>query len=259
MAKSIGCDVKIIEFPYDCSFEDYDLIEKTIAEIKPKMITAVHCETPSGILNDLTTIGQLKKKYNVPLLYVDAVASIGAVHVNVDQNNIDLCLGGSQKVLGVPANSCFVSVSEHAWKIIEEVKYIGYDALLTFKNAIKTGYFPYTPSWVNVAQLFQATQNIFAEDFENVIKKHEDCSKIVIQKLKAAGIRLFPRKESYSSPTVTAAYIPDSFTWQEFDAKMRERGIVLGGNYGELAGKVFRIGHMGGQTNVDNLDLILES
>ncbi|MDL2227576.1 aminotransferase class V-fold PLP-dependent enzyme [Odoribacter sp. OttesenSCG-928-L07] len=255
MAKSIGCEVKTIEFPYDCSFEDHFLIEKTIAEFKPKMITAVHCETPSGILNDLTILGKLKKMYKVPLFYVDAVASVGAVHINADKHNIDLCLGGSQKALSVPANSCFMSVSDKAWSIIEEVGYQGYDALLPFKDVKTTGFFPYTPSWVNIAQLYQSTQNIFVEGFENVVKRHENCSKNVIKKLKEAGIKLFPRDEKYSSPTVTAAYIPDGFTWEEYDKMMREKGIVFGGNYGELEGKVFRIGHMGTQTNFEELCL----
>ncbi|MDR2085065.1 MAG: aminotransferase class V-fold PLP-dependent enzyme [Bacteroidales bacterium] len=255
MAESIGCEVKIIEFPYDCSFEDYYLIEKTIAEFKPKMITAVHCETPSGILNDLTVLGKLKKMYNVPLFYVDAVSSVGAVHINADKNNIDLCLGGTQKALSAPPNTCFLTVSNKAWEIIEKVNYQGYDALLPFKDVKKTGYFPYTPSWVNIAQLYQSTQNIFVEGFDNVVKRHKDCSQKVIMKLKEAGIQLFPRKVEYSSPTVTAAYIPDGYTWEKYDKKMREKGIVFGGNYGELKGKVFRIGHMGTQTNFEELCL----
>jgi len=255
MAETIGCEVKTIEFPSDCSFEDYDLIEKTIAEFKPKMITAVHCETPSGILNDLSVLGQLKKSYNIPLLYVDAVSSFGACHVDADKHNIDLCLGGSQKAISAPPNSCFMTVSDTAWEIIEDIKYQGYDALLPFKNVKETGYFPYTHSWVNIAQLLKATENIFEEGFENVIKRHKDCSEKVIQMLKDAGIKLFPRDAKYSSPTVTAAYVPEGYTWEEYDKMMREKGIVFGGNYADLAGKVFRIGHMGIQAKLDDLCL----
>ena len=61
------------------------------------------------------------------------------------------------------------------------------------------------------------------------------------------GLRLYPKSDEYSSPTVTAFYVPEKFTWGEFDNALRIRGLVVGGNYGSLAGKVFRIGHMGSQ------------
>lgn len=256
MAKAVGCETDSVIFPSDCSFEDMDLIEIKIADFRPKMITAVHCETPSGILNDMTRLGELKKKYNIPLFYVDAVSSVGGTHVDVDKHNIDICLGGSQKVMSCPPNSCFMSVSARAWEFAEEINYQGYDALLPFRDAAEHGYFPYTQSWVNIAQLNEAAEMILEEGLDNAIKRHEMCAEEIRSRLKSAGIKLFPREERSSSPTVTAAYVPEGYTWDVFDKKMRDKGIVLGGNYGDLAGKVFRVGHMGSQANINTIKKI---
>ena len=76
MARTIGADVRTIAIPYDQTISRLDEIEAQIIEFQPKMITAVHCETPSGTLNPLDGLGRLKAKYAVPLLYVDAVASL---------------------------------------------------------------------------------------------------------------------------------------------------------------------------------------
>jgi aspartate aminotransferase-like enzyme len=64
------------------------------------------------------------------------------------------------------------------------------------------------------------------------------------------GVRLFPTRDAISSPTVTAAYVPDGWTWEALDKALRAEGMAVGGNYGKLAGKVFRIGHMGSQADL---------
>lgn len=65
------------------------------------------------------------------------------------------------------------------------------------------------------------------------------------------GLRLFPRREEIMSNTVTAVYVPDTWSWKKLDKALRLRGLVLGGNYGCLSGKVFRIGHMGTQADME--------
>ena len=77
MARAIGAEVRTISLGYDETLGDLSRIEQAIVNFHPKMITAVHCETPSGTLNPLDGLGMLKQKYDVPLLYVDAVASAG--------------------------------------------------------------------------------------------------------------------------------------------------------------------------------------
>jgi aspartate aminotransferase-like enzyme len=249
MARSIGADVRTVGFAYDQTLADWDQIERAIVEFQPKMITSVHCETPSGTLNPLVELGRLKEKHGVPLLYVDAVASLGGVPVMADDCKIDMLLGGTQKVLSAPPGMCFLSVSDPAWKIIDQVNYPGYDALKPFKNAVHEAYFPYTPYWQGLAALHSASERLLAEGLENCFARHESAARACRAGLQHLGLEIFPAPGAVSSPTVTAVKIPDRFAWPDLDQQMRRRGLVVGGSYGPLAGKVFRLGHMGTQAD----------
>lgn len=251
MAESIGCEVRTMGFGFDETFTDFDLIEKAIREFQPKMITMVQNETPSGTMNPVEEIGLLKEKYGVPLLYVDAVSGIGGSVVKTDDWHIDLCLGGSQKCLSAPASMSFLSVSPKAWEIIEKVQYVGYDALLPFHTAVEDAYFPYTPYWQGTAQLHKACELLLEEGLERVIERHEKVAEYCRERIEEMGLRLYPVADAVPSPTVTAVYVPENMTWEELDARLRDRGVVMGGNYGCLAGEVFRIGHMGSQANLN--------
>lgn len=249
MAASIGADVRKISLPYNETMRDFIAIEEAIVDFKPKMITAVHCETPSGTLNPMEELGRLKEKHGVPLFYVDAVSSIGGAPVLTDEWHIDLCLGGSQKVLSAPPDMSFIAVSDAAWDVIERVGYVGYDALLPFKDALQNRLFPYTPSWHGMAALNRATQLILDEGLEQAFERHEKVAVYVRERLIECGLELYPAENAIPSPTVTAVHLPAGISWADFDNRLREKGLVVGGNYGPLAGKIWRMGHMGSQAN----------
>ncbi len=250
MARSIGAEVQTLEFPWNETLHDWVKIEQVITSFKPKMITAIHCETPSGTLNPIAELGRLKAQYQVPLLYVDAVASVGGAPVLVDEWGVDLCLGGSQKALSVPPSMCFLSVSQLAWEAIEAVNYSGYDALRPFATAQQDFYFPYTPYWHGVAALNVAANLLLNEGLEAVFARHERVADYCREQLTAMGLDLYYAPDAVASPTVTAVNVPEGASWQELDRRFRERGLVVGGNYGPLAGKVFRLGHMGAQADM---------
>ena len=134
MAESFGCIVEKVSLPYDCSIRESDLaaVEEAIRRVKPVMLTAVHCETPSGTLNPIGLLGKLKKDLGVPLFYVDTVAGLGGAPVHMDEWNVDLMLGGSQKCLSCPPSMSMVGVSSAAWERMKKVNYQGYDAILPF-------------------------------------------------------------------------------------------------------------------------------
>ncbi len=249
MASSLGCETRIIGYDFNESVHDFERIEEAIKEFSPKMITVVQNETPSGTMNSIKEIGELKEKHNVPLLLVDAVSGLAGSEILTDDWNIDLCLGASQKCLSAPANMAFFSVSEKAWDIAEETGYIGYDALLPFKNAQENFYFPYTPDWHGIAQLNKACRLILDEGLNNCIKRHEENAALCRELIQGIGLELFAAGDALYSPTVTSVIIPENFTWEELDSKFRERGLIVGGSYGPLAGEIFRIGHMGSQSN----------
>ncbi len=257
MALSIGADVKKIRLPYNETISDMSEIETAIVRFKPKMITVVHCETPSGTLNPIAELGQLKRHHNVPLLYVDAVASAGGTPVLSDAWYIDLCLGGSQKCLSSLPDMAFLSVSDTAWNIIHNVDYVGYDALKPFYNVQADHYFPYTPNWYGVAGLNAGAELILNEELSNCYVRHDEVAEFCRKKITEMGLSLFPAPDAVPSPTVTAVNVPDGIVWPEFDLRLRQHGLVVGGSYGPMAGKIFRIGHMGSQANMELVEQAL--
>ena len=249
MARALGCRVELVSQPYDTVIDDATLerVEDAAKRLHPVMITAVHGETPSGTLNPLAALGKLKKDLGISLFHVDAVASLGGCPVEADKWNIDLLLGGSQKCLSCPPSMCMVGVSPAAWERIRDVNYQGYDALLPFMDAEKKGLFPYTPNWHGVSALSAGCNALLKEGLKKVFARHEKCAEMCRKGLTSLGIRLYPKSEEACAPTVTAALVPDGMTWKEWDSRLRASGLVCGGDYGCLAGKVFRLGHMGTQ------------
>lgn len=249
MAAAIGADVRKISLPYDQTITDTDQIQSEITAFKPKMITAVHCETPSGTLNPLEALGRIKKELDVPLLYVDAVSSIGGAPVLTDEWNIDLCLGGSQKCLSSLPDMAFLSVSDAAWEIIDQVDYNGYDALKPFRTAQSRHYFPCTPNWHGIAGLNTGAELILKEGLAESFNRHDDVARFCRQQIMEMGLTLFPSATAIPAPTITAVNVPQGISWPDFDAKLRQQGLVAAGSYGPLADKVFRLGHMGTQAD----------
>lgn len=251
MARALGADVHTFGLRYDETLGNLQEIEQEIIAFRPKMITAVHCETPSGTLNPLDGLGRLKRQYEVPLLYVDAVASAGGCPVLTDAWTIDLCLGASQKALSAPPLAAFLTISPRAWEIAEAVNYSGYDALLPFRDAQKNFYFPYTPNWHGLAALDAAAQLILDEGLDKVYQRHELAAALCRERIVRMGQRLFPVPQAVPAPTVTAVYMPEGISWEDFDSRLRAYGLAVGGSYGPLAGKIFRIGHMGSQADME--------
>ena len=251
MALSMGADVNKIRLPYNETISDMTEIEAAIVRFKPKMITVVHCETPSGTLNPIAELGKLKQQYKIPLLYVDAVASAGGTTVLSDDWNIDLCLGGSQKCLSSLPDMAFLSVSESAWDIIHSVNYAGYDALKPFYKAQEAHYFPYTPNWQGVAGLNAGAELVLNEGLTNSFARHETVAEFCRNEIIKMGLSLFPASDAVPSPTVTAVNVPEGIDWSKFNLQLRQHGLVVGGSYGHMAGKVFRLGHMGTQADME--------
>ena len=252
MAESIGCKVVNVSLPYDSTIGNDNslaVIEDAIRKTRPKMITAVHCETPSGTLNPLAELGEMKQRHNVPLFYVDAVASLGGAYIDARAWNIDLLLAGSQKCLAAPPSMSMFSVSETAWDIMAEVKYQGYDAILPFRTIYEDGRCPYTPNWHGVAAVNAGAAAILNEGMEEAFARHQQVAEQCREGLARLGVKLFPRPDAVSSPTVTAAMVPEKFTWPQWRAALRERGLVVAGSFGPMKDKVFRLGHMGTQAD----------
>jgi aspartate aminotransferase-like enzyme len=248
MARQVGAEVEVIGFGDDEAL-DPQPVREAARRFRPRLITAVHCETPSGVLNPLAEVGAIAREVDA-LYYVDFVASAGGAPVDVDACHIDLGLAGSQKVFSLMPDLSMVSVSERAWAAAAAAGYVGYDALAPWRTARADRYFPYTHNWHALAGLQVGLRLLLDEGLESVYARHAQVAAYCRARLRALGVRLFPQRDDISSPTVTAAYVPDGWTWEALDSALRAEGMVVGGNYGKLAGKVFRIGHMGSQADM---------
>lgn len=248
MARTFGAVAEICAFDYDDVPEPQKIYEH-VKKFKPKVITAVHCETPSGTVTTcLAEIGKIAHEVGA-LFVVDFVSSAGGVPLDVDKSEIDIGLLGSQKVLSLTPSLSISTISQRAWEVIESVNYSGYEAYKDWRNVSEKKVMPYTHDWHSMKALNISLSKIINEGVENVFLRHEKAAKLCRDMGRDMGLKLFPKDEKFSSPTVTAFYVPEKFTWKNFDALLREKGLAVGGNYGSLAGKVFRVGHMGSQAD----------
>ena len=260
MAKQCGARVERVSLPHTSTIgcgNSLARIEEAIKRFRPKMITAVHCETPSGTLNPLAELGELKKTHGVPLFYVDAVSSIGGTPVLAAQWHVDLLLGGSQKCLSAPPSLCFMAVSPAAWARAAEVNYQGYEALLPWKNVVAEKMCPYTPYWHGLAALNAAAAVLLRQGPQSVYARHAEVAEACRRGLHALGLPPSVDDDAVPSPTVTAAYLPKGVTYAQWAGQLKERGLVIAKSYGHLDGKIFRLGHMGTQASMGLMDKAL--
>ena len=247
MARAVGAEAETVSASYD-ALPDPQKVREAALRYRPQVITAVHCETPSGTLTPLKELGEIAREVDA-LFLVDFVASGGGVAVDADKNNIDIGLLGSQKVLSLPPSLSISTVSARAWDVFKKTNYSGYDAYLPWRNVPAVAYMPYTHDWQGMAGLNVALSSIMDEGMENAFARHARAAALCRGLAREAGIELFPVSEGICSPTVSAFKIPQGWTWKELNAALRARGVAVGGNYGCLADKVFRIGHMGSQAD----------
>ena len=214
-----------------------------------KYATVVHCDTPSGMLNDVEAICPLLKEYGI-MTVVDTVSASFGVPLNVDAAKIDICCMGSQKALSAPPGLTMLSVSDDAIKAMENRKTpiaSFYCNILTFKNYYKDKWFPYTMPISDIIGLNKAISNVLHD--KTILKRHHIIGQAVRKAVTAAGLTLYA-KGGYSD-TVSVINVPEGLTdTQILDIMRDDYNILIAGCFDILAGKVFRIGHMGENANI---------
>ena len=251
MAATVGADVRWVEFGYDEIIQP-ERVEDAIRDFRPKMVTAV-AVVEEGV-HPVDLVGHLVRQHDVPLYYVDAVASAAGAPVLADESSIDLCLIGTQKALSAFPDLAAVTISERAWETIAEVDYPGYDALLPYRDALEKRWYPYTPAWASLAALHEACRLVLDEGLEAAYARHAQVAQHCRDRAREMGLSLYPVDEAGCSPTVTALNVPRQLGWEELNQRLREHGMGVGGSLGPLAGRVFRIGHMGTQADLALVD-----
>ncbi len=218
-------------------------VESKVSEEEFKAATMVHCETPTGVLNDLGEILEILEDHGI-LSIVDAVSSLGGTEVPVDK--MDICIGGSQKCFSSPPGLTTISISENAWDVMEEKEQNSYYTNLPIWKDMWFGdeYFPYTHLVSNLYALDESMDIILDEGSEKVFERHESMAELCRRRVYEMGLEIYPSEEGLSSPTVTAIKLDGKAL--KVQKKMKEKHeISVATSLGELEDKILRIGHMG--------------
>ena len=213
-----------------------------------KAVLACHNETATGVTSDIAGIRQILDDLNHPaLLFVDGVSSIGAIEFRMQDWGVDVAVSGSQKGFMLPTGLCIVGVSDKAMAACERADHPS--SYLDFRDMAKAndqGYFPYTPAATLMRGLRASVDMLMDEGLDNVHERHARLASGVRAAVAAWGLRNCARRPDLYSDTVTAAMVDPNINANDIiGAAYNLYGVSLGGGLGKVAGKVFRIGHLG--------------
>ncbi|MBC5995665.1 alanine--glyoxylate aminotransferase family protein [Romboutsia ilealis] len=256
--KMYGGEVVYFSKEYTKDINEVDLEAFLEKDNNFKYATLVHCDTPTGVLNDLSKLCPLLKKYGI-LTIVDSVASMFGEELKVDEWKVDIALGGSQKALSAPAGLTIVSVSEdieYAMKSRKTQVTGFYCNLSIWENYYNNKWFPYTMPISDIMGLDKAIDNILEEGIERVLNRHEKIAKATRKSIKEYGLDLYLEK-GYSN-TVTVVEIPGYIGAKNLtDYLLRHYNLVLATSLDEYSDKVIRIGHMGENAKLEKIIPVL--
>ena len=208
-----------------------------------KAVIITHSETSSGVLNDLETINKYVKNHGEALIIVDAVTSLGAYNVPIDDWSLDVVASGSQKGYMIPPGLGFIAVSDKAWSAYENCKFPRfYMDLGKYKKANAKDSTPFTPPINLMYGLQTALQIMQREGLDNIFARHLRLTKATRAAAQALGLNLLAPDDA-ASTAVTAIASDDA---EKIRSIMRQKyDIALAGGQDHLKGKIFRIGHLG--------------
>ncbi|MBY0558334.1 aminotransferase class V-fold PLP-dependent enzyme [Hyphomicrobium sp.] len=250
MARRLGLETEVIPTDWRIA-ADANLIEKRLKADtghKIKAVCVVHNETSTGCLSRLDEVRKALDAAKHPaLLMVDAISSLGAADLRHDEWGIDVTVAGSQKGMMLPPGLSFTAISAKALEASKTAQlkksYFAWDEMLAL-NA--TGYFPYTPATGLLYGLAEAIDMINEEGLENVFARHQRLSEATRRAVQAWGFEIQCRDPKYYSPAVTTVVMPEGHNADAYRKLVLDNfNMSLGTGLNKIAGKAFRIGHLG--------------
>jgi aspartate aminotransferase-like enzyme len=244
LGATYGADVQELRYSWGETPRPEDVrarVEETGAEV----VFLVHSETSTGVVADIQALAQAAHEAGA-LAVVDAVSSLGAVPLETDAWGLDVVVAGSQKALMTPPGLSVVAVSPAAWERCAQTTtprfYFDWARL---RASLETGTTPFTPAVSLVVALDAALGMVLEEGLEAAFARHSALGRACREGAKAMGLELFSPDEERSA-VVTAILTPEGVDARELVLALRERfGITVAGGHGDLAPRMFRIGHIG--------------
>jgi alanine-glyoxylate transaminase/serine-glyoxylate transaminase/serine-pyruvate transaminase len=250
MAKRLGLEVDLM--PTDWRHPiDPDEIEARLTADKGhaiKAVMAVQTETSTGVTSDIAAIRQAMDRAKHPaLLMVDAISSLGVTDLRHDEWRIDVTIAGAQKGLMLPPGLGFNAISAKALEANKKAKlprsYWDWQPLI---HTGETGFFPFTPATSLIYGLKEAIAMLEEEGLETVFARHDRLAEATRRAVAGWGLEVLCADPQAASSTLTAVVMPQGHDADAFRRVVLERfDMSLGAGLGKVAGKVFRIGHLG--------------
>lgn len=213
-----------------------------------KAVLVTHNETATGVTSDVAGVRKILDDLGHPaLLFVDGVSSIASLDFRMDEWGVDVAVSGSQKGFMMPTGLAVIGVSQ---KAIDMGPSAGLRrCFFDFQDMIATndqGYFPYTPAATLLHGLRASVDMLLEEGLDNVFARHNRLASGVRAAVQAWGLRNCAQSPEWHSDTVTAILVPDGFDANDvIQTAYHSYNLSLGAGLNKVAGKVFRIGHLG--------------
>ncbi len=250
MCRRHGLDVQVISRPWGegLPVEAFHAALQADTGHAIKAVLATHNETATGVLSDIAGLRRAMDEAGHPaLLMVDGVSSIGSMDFRMDEWGVDLALTGSQKGFMLPAGLAIVGISARALTAMESARLPRF--FFDFRDML-AGYpaagYPYTPPVGLLNGLAVAAQMLLDEGLDNVFARHRHIAEGVRAAVHAWGLEICAASPDLHSDSVTAIVLPEGIDGNKMVAHAANRyGTAFGAGLGDVAGRVFRIGHLG--------------
>ncbi|HEY5635009.1 MAG TPA: aminotransferase class V-fold PLP-dependent enzyme [Burkholderiaceae bacterium] len=213
-----------------------------------KAVCVVHNETSTGVTSRVAEVrAAIDAEKHPALLLVDTISSLGSIDYRHDAWGVDVTVAGSQKGLMLPPGLSFNAVSEKALAASKSARlprsYWDWNEMLA---ANANGFFPYTPATNLLYGLHEAIAMLLEEGLANVFARHRRHAEATRAAAKAWGLEVLCADPREYSPVLTAILMPEGHNADALRKVALERfNMSLGQGLGKVAGKVFRIGHLG--------------
>ena len=245
-----GLDVNALEMDWGdaAPVDRYAEILRADKKKEIKAVFVTHNETATGVLSDVAGVRRALDAAEHPaLLFVDGVSSVASVDFRMDEWGVDVCVSGSQKGFMLPTGLAILAVSEKALAAREKAKlsrvYFSFDDMIAAND---NGFFPYTPNTIYLRGLRESVDMLLEEGLDNVFARHHRLATAVRKAVSAWGLGLIAKEEKCYSDTVSAVRVPDGFDGNEVARHAYQYyNLALSISLGKIAGKAFRIGHIG--------------
>jgi aspartate aminotransferase-like enzyme len=249
VAESCARRVERVVVPWGETF-DLNRVESALAAKRFSAVTVAHCETSTGVISDVRSVAELAHRHGA-LALVDSVSGAGGAEIIVDGWGLDFMLTGSQKALALPAGLAFAVASSEYVERAKQVKHRGfYFDVLQYEAFAEKNQTPSTPATSLLYALEAQMGDIGREGIERRWERHIAMRDTTIEWVSSVAERrsvnlrvLAP--EGVRSPTVTVVMLPEGMTTKEVREAVGQRGITVGGGYGQLSETSIRVGHMG--------------